>query len=347
MVEIHPRVAKALHNRQPVVALESTLIAHGLPWPINLETARQAETTVRNEGAEAATIAVMQGRVKIGLSGVELEELARGPGILKASRRDLCLAIAQRKTAATTVAATMFLAHEAGIRLLATGGIGGAHRGAVHSWDVSADLVELTRTPVAVVCAGAKSILDFPHTLEILETCGVPVVGYRTDDFPAFYQRSSGQPVSARVDTPVEAAALLEAHWQLKGCGIVLAQPVPAEAALESEELENAIIQAETDIRDAGIRGKELTPFFLVRLAELTGGKTIQANQALVAANAQLGGTSSLPGRERWIIALEARPTSSSIIDHVVKPRGLILGAAVQTGVGSRSAYLGSGHHIG
>src|SRR5205085_1295192 len=199
-LDSHPEVAAALREGRPVVALESTLIAHGLPWPLNLETAREAEAAVRAEGAVPATIAVWQGRPTVGLDAGRLEELARRRDVLKASRRDLAAAVAQGRTAATTVSATMFLAHRAGVRVFATGGIGGAHRG--DAWDVSADLTELGRTPVAVVCAGAKSILDLPRTLEILETEAVPVVGYGTDQFPAFYVHSSGEPVSARVESP-------------------------------------------------------------------------------------------------------------------------------------------------
>jgi pseudouridine-5'-phosphate glycosidase len=285
---VHPRVAAALQERRPVVALESTLLAHGLPWPINLETARVAEEAVRREGAEPATIAVWQGRPKIGLTEPELEELAQKKDVLKASRRDLAFAVAQGRTAATTVAATMFLAHKAAIRLFATGGIGGAHRGEAHYWDVSADLLELARTPVAVVCAGAKSILDVPRTLEILETHSVPVVGYRTDKFPAFYVHSSGGPVMARVDTPKEAAAFLAAHWELEGAGVVLAQPLPGDLALDPEEFARALIKAESQAAAADIHGKELTPFLLARLAEVTEGKTLRANQALVVANARL-----------------------------------------------------------
>src|SRR5437588_8125606 len=213
-VAIDPEVAAALQANRPIVALESTLIAHGLPWPINLETALLAEEAVRGEGAVPATIAVLQGRPSVGITRDQLEQLAHGTEIMKASRRDLATAIVKGLTAATTVAATMYLAHRAGIRLFATGGIGGAHRGAAHAWDISADLTELGRTPVAVVCAGAKSILDLPRTLEILETQGVPVLGYRTDEFPAFYLPSSGEKVCARVDTPDQAAGLLRAHWQ-------------------------------------------------------------------------------------------------------------------------------------
>jgi pseudouridine-5'-phosphate glycosidase len=288
LLDIRPEVAAALHAGPPVVALESTLIAHGLPWPVNLETAIAAEAAVREEEAIPATIAVWRGRPTIGLSQRELEELAQNPNVLKASRRDLAVAVAKGLKAATTVAATMFLAHLAGIRLVATGGIGGAHRGSEHAWDVSADLLELSRTPVAVVCAGAKSILDIPRTLEILETQGVPVVGYGTDEFPAFFVRVSGEPVPARVDIPEQAAALLTAHWQMGGAGVVLAQAVAADVALEQKEFDDAVRQADKQASETGVRGNRLTPFLLARLAELTNGKTLHANRALVVANARL-----------------------------------------------------------
>jgi pseudouridine-5'-phosphate glycosidase len=288
LLDVRPEVADALRSGRPVVALESTLIAQGLPWPVNLDTAREAEAAVRASGAVPATIAVLRGRPTVGLTDAEVEELARSRGVMKASRRDLAVAVARGETAATTVAATMFLAHRAGVRLFATGGIGGAHRGSAHEWDVSADLVELGRTPVAVICAGAKSILDLPRTLELLETEGVPVVGYGTDDFPAFYLRSSGEPVSARVDSPAEAAALLRAHWQLDGAGVVLAQPVAADVALDPEEWDCALREAEAEAAAAGVRGKALTPFLLGRLAELTDGKSLRANRTLVVANARL-----------------------------------------------------------
>jgi pseudouridine-5'-phosphate glycosidase len=288
LLEIRPEVAAALHAGRPVVALESTLIAHGLPWPLNLEVARAVEAVVCEEGAVPATIAVCEGRPTVGLDDQELQKLARSTGILKASRRDLGVAMAQKRTAATTVAATMFLAHQAGIRLFATGGIGGVHRDAIQPWDVSADLLELSRTPVAVVCAGAKSILDIPRTLEILETQGVPVIGYGIDEFPAFYLRSSGEPVTARADTPKEAADLLAAHWRLDGAGVVIAQPVVTDVALEPREFEDALVQVEKQAAGAGVRGKDLTPFLLSRLSEVTEGKTVRANQALVVANARL-----------------------------------------------------------
>jgi pseudouridine-5'-phosphate glycosidase len=268
--------------------LESTLITHGLPWPINLETAQRAEQAVRAEGAIPATIALLEGRIRIGLTGEELTALARSSGVLKASRRDLAAAIVQGRTAATTVAATMYLAHRAGIRIFATGGIGGVHRGGSSTLDVSADLHELARTPVAVVCAGAKSILDIPMTLEVLETLGVPVVGYGVDDFPAFYLRSSGEPLPARIDTPRQAAAVLRTHWDLQGTGVVIAQPPPLPYALDPDEFTLALQQAEAEAAGQGIRGKAVTPFLLSRLAEHTQGKTLTLNRELIVANAGL-----------------------------------------------------------
>jgi pseudouridine-5'-phosphate glycosidase len=297
LLDIRPEVAAAVRTGGAVVALESTLIAHGLPWPANLETAVASEEAVRAEGAVPATIAVLQGRPTIGLLRGELERLAEAEGVRKASRRDLAAAVAQKADAATTVAATMALARRAGLAVFATGGIGGVHRtagaehgssGAPQSWDVSADLHELSRTPVAVVCAGAKSILDLAATLEVLETCGVPVVGYGTAMFPAFYLSSSGLPVAARVDSADEAAALLAAHWALGGAGVVLAQPPPADAALEPAAFQQALDRAEAAAHAAGVRGPELTPFLLARLAEYTGGASVRANRALIVANARL-----------------------------------------------------------
>jgi pseudouridine-5'-phosphate glycosidase len=289
LLDVRPEPAAALRAGRPVVALESTLIAHGLPWPLNLETARAAEAAVRAAGATPATVAVWRGRPTVGLAPDELERLARSPDVRKASRRDLAAAVAQQATAATTVAATMALAHRAGIRVFATGGVGGVHPAAEGDPpDVSADLFELARTPVAVVCAGAKSILDLSATLEALETYGVPVVGYAADSFPGFYLRSSGLPVAARVDSPAEAAALLTAHWGLGGAGVVLAQPPPEGAAVEPAAFADALQQAEALARAAKVRGWALTPFLLARLAELTGGATLRANRALVVANARL-----------------------------------------------------------
>jgi pseudouridine-5'-phosphate glycosidase len=288
VIDVRPEVAEALRAGRPVVALESTLIAHGLPRPLNLETARRAEAAVRREGAVPATVAVLRGVPTVGLSDAEIQQLAGGDGVLKASSRDLATAVAQRRTAATTVAATMGLAHRAGIRVFATGGIGGVHRGATETWDVSADLTELTRTPVAVVCAGAKSILDLPRTLEVLETLSVPVVGYRTDTFPAFYVTSSGLPLSSQVQSPGEAADLLAAHWSLGGAGVVLAQPLDETAALEPGAFARSLSEAERLAAEWGVRGAALTPFLLACLAETTGGATTRANQALIVANARL-----------------------------------------------------------
>lgn len=288
-VQIRPEVADALRQGGAVVALESTLIAHGLPWPLNLETALAAEAAVRCEGAVPATIGVIDGQPIVGLEREDLEKLARAEGVLKVSRRDLAVAVAKQRTAATTVAATMMLAHRAGIRLFATGGIGGAHRGDhTHPWDISADLSELARTPVCVVCAGAKSILDIPRTLEILETAGVPVVGYGTDEFPAFYIHSSGERNTARVDAPDEAARLLRCHWDLGGGGVVLAQPIDRHVAMDPDSFMQALSCAEQEAVGVGVRGKELTPFLLGRLAEITEGQTLRANHVLVIANARL-----------------------------------------------------------
>jgi pseudouridine-5'-phosphate glycosidase len=286
MLEIRTPITAALRDGRPIVALESTLIAHGLPWPENLETARATEKAVREAGAVPATIAVLDGQPTIGLTDAEIERLAKEPGVGKASRRDLAAAVALGQTAATTVAATMAIAHLSGIHVFATGGIGGAHRH--DAWDISADLTELSQTPVAVVCAGAKSILDIRRTLEILETLGVPVLGYRCDKFPGFYLRSSGEPVSARVETSAEAARLLKAHWALGGRGVVLAQPVAAEFALECSEFQTALVEAERQADNQGIRGPGLTPFLLARLAELTNAMTLRANKELIVANARL-----------------------------------------------------------
>lgn len=293
LLHLNPEVTEALRTGLPLVALESTLIAHGLPYPVNLETARAAEAAVRATGAIPATIGVVEGCPTVGLTADQVEAFAQGKSIRKASRRDLAAAMAQKASAATTVAATMVLAHHAGIRVFATGGIGGVHppdRPGEPTWDVSADLDELARTPVAVVCAGAKNILDLPATLEVLETRSVPVVGFATDTFPAFYVHSSGLPVSARVDSPEEAARLLTAHWGLGGAGVVLAQPLAESAALDAAEFARFWQQAEEMARTQGVRGAARTPFLLARLAELTQGRSLRANQELILANATLAG---------------------------------------------------------
>lgn len=289
--QLSDEIAAALSEHRPVVALESTLIAHGLPWPINLETAQEAEAAVRQVGAIPATIAILGGVPTIGLNDAQLAGLALAHRVHKASRRDLGAALALGRTAATTVSATMALAHACGIRIFATGGIGGAHRttaGEDQTADISADLHELERTPVLVVSAGAKSILDLPRTLEILETLGVPVLGYGTDEFPAFYVATSGLPVSCRIDTPSEAAAVFAAHVRCGGGGAVLAQPCPPEIAIPRAEFQGWLEVAEEDARKAGIRGPRLTPYLLARLADLSAGRTLKANTALIVANARL-----------------------------------------------------------
>jgi pseudouridine-5'-phosphate glycosidase len=259
-----------------------------LPWPTNLETAQLAEQAVRDHGVTPATIAVLAGVPTIGLSESQLHDLARNRQAQKASSRDLGFVIAQKLDATTTVAATMRLAFQAGIRLFATGGIGGAHRGAEKTGDISADLWELAHTPVAVICAGAKSLLDIPRTLEILESYGVPVVGYGTEQFPGFLCRESGAAAPRKIATVEDAAALLKAHWAAGGAGAVIAQPVSESAALARQELERLIVAGEHEAMKSGIHGPRLTPFLLDFIARTTDGRSLQANQALVIANASL-----------------------------------------------------------
>jgi len=284
---VSAEVAAARSAGRPVVALESTLVAHGLPWPHNRETALEAEAAVRAAGATPATVAVWHGVPTVGLSEEQIVELARSPGVMKASRRDLGVAVGLGRSAATTVSATMALAHAAGVRVFATGGIGGAHP-EDEPFDISADLTELARTPVLVVCAGAKSILHLPRTLEILETLGVPVLGYRTDEFPAFTVASSSLPVPCRVDSAAEAARVFSAHVRLGGRGAVLAQPCPPQVAIPAAEFQTWLERARREAAAAATTGPRLTPFLLARLAELSGGRTLTANQALVVANARL-----------------------------------------------------------
>lgn len=284
MIDIRPHIAAALQKGKPVVALESTLISHGLPWPINLQTARRAEHVIHDQGAMPATIAVVRGVPTVGLDDNELLYLAQSDNVCKASRRDLASVLAKGLWAATTVSATMLLAHHAGLSVFATGGIGGVHPGSPP--DVSADLYELSRTPVAVVCSGAKSILDLPATLEVLETLGVPVVGFGTDTFPAFYVRCSGLPVSTRIDDLDALARLVRSHWNLNGGGIVIARPI--DAGLDADELARHINAAETEAHEQGISGAARTPFLLRRLAERSEGATLRANEDLIVANARL-----------------------------------------------------------
>lgn len=310
---LKPEVAQALHRRQPVVALESTLIAHGMPYPRNVETALALEELIRANGAVPATIAVLDGRIRIGLSAEDLERIGSSEAIGKLSRRDLPVAIANGSDGATTVAATMVCARLAEIPVFATGGIGGVHRNGDSTLDISADLEELARTRVAVVCAGAKAILDLPKTLEYLETRGVPVIGYRCDAFPAFYTRDSGCGVPHRCDSPAAVARVLRSQWNLGlAGGTVIANPIPAEAALDLVLVEQAIGRALADADSAGIQGKALTPFLLARLEDLTDGQTLEANIALVRSNAVLAAEIAVAGtvmvRET---ALPARAPSS------------------------------------
>jgi pseudouridine-5'-phosphate glycosidase len=289
-LDVSPEVRQALDAGQSIVALESTIIAHGMPYPQNVATALQVEGEVRAHGAVPATVAVVNGRLKAGLSADEIEALGRaGPRMAKVSRRDMGLVVAAGQSGATTVAATMIIAALAGIRVFATGGIGGVHRGAAESFDISADLQELARTPVAVVCAGVKSILDIPLTLEYLETQGVPVVGYGTDQLPAFFARDSGFGVDARLDTPAQIARALQAQWAmgLRG-GMVIANPVPEAHALPRERIDAAIDTALVDAAARGITGKAITPFLLERVNQLTGGDSLAANIQLVLNNARL-----------------------------------------------------------
>jgi len=295
VLEIRSEVQKALNANSPIVALESALISHGLSYPQNLETAQALDQAVRENGAVPATIAIIEGKIMVGLMEGELQRLATQKGVRKVSRRDLAIAVARGEDGATTVAATMCVASLAGIEVMATGGIGGVHRGqpfarfslARSSADISADLPELAQTRVAVVCSGAKSILDLPLTLEWLETHGVPILGYQTDEFPAFYSRQSGLPVDARVDTPDEAASIIRAKWELglEG-GVLVAVPVPEEAELPRELAEEAIARALAAARGQGITGKALTPFLLGRIAQSTEGASVEANVALLKNNA-------------------------------------------------------------
>ncbi|HAW85356.1 MAG: pseudouridine-5-phosphate glycosidase [Spirochaetes bacterium GWD1_61_31] len=288
-IEISPEVSAALQAGRPVVALESTIISHGLPWPENLEMARQTERLIREQGVVPATIAILAGRPVVGLNDGQIEQLAKQRDVAKVSRRDIGLIMATGRFGATTVASTMLLAQVAGIRVFVTGGIGGVHRHAQQTMDVSADLQELARTPVAVVCAGAKSILDIGLTLEYLETQGVPVVGLDTDDFPAFYTRSSGFPVDARL-TIQQAATAMHAHWELGLTnGLVVANPIPADQALEESYINGIIEEALRAADDQGIKGKAITPFLLARIKELSGGRSLAANLALVYHNAIQG----------------------------------------------------------
>lgn len=284
---IDPQVQAALGAGTAVVALESTIITHGMPFPQNLEMARNVEAVIRRAGATPATVAIMDGQFRVGLNAGELEQLARAGGTAaKASRRDVAALVAGKGTAGTTVATTMQIAALAGIAVFATGGIGGVHRGAETSFDVSADLDELGRTPVAVVCAGAKSILDIPKTLEVLETKGVPVLGYRTEEFPAFWARTSGWKVDRRYDSAAEVAAVLDTQFALGMGGVLIANPIPEADALDAAEMESWIDAALRGAEQEGVARNGLTPFLLKRIFELTDGRSLVANIALVEHNA-------------------------------------------------------------
>ncbi len=289
--ELHlsPEIADTLKIGGAVVALESTLITHGLPYPANVETALAMEAAVRSQGAVPATIAVLKGRLSVGLTADDIERLGRMPSanVRKCSRRDLPIAVGLGEDGATTVAGTMIVANIAGIHLFATGGIGGVHRG--HPFDISADLIELGRTPVAVVCSGAKSILDLPLTMEVLETQGVPVIGYGTDMLPAFYSRSSGLPVGVYLETPRDVAQVIQATWSLNlGHGLLITVPVPEGDELPDSVAEIAIQQATAEANAQGIHGKDVTPFVLGRVAELTEGQSRRANTSLLVNNARV-----------------------------------------------------------
>lgn len=292
---ILPEVEAALAGDKPVVALESTVITHGLPTTVNLETAQAMEQAIRQAGAVPATIAIIRGKIHIGLTPDQLSYLAVLPGeeVRKCSRRDLPLAVAKGENGATTVAGTMILAHLAGIPVFATGGIGGVHRG--HPFDVSADLAELGRTPVTVVCSGPKAILDLPLTREVLETNGVPVIGYGTDEMPAFFKRRSGLAVDARIDTPAGAARIIRMRNEMAlASGILITVPVPAGAAGDPELIDAAINTATTEADARGIHGPAATPWLLARVATLTNGKSLQANRELLTNNARIAGMISV-----------------------------------------------------
>ena len=288
-IRLSAEVKDALESRRPVVAFESTIISHGMPWPKNRDTALAAEAMARASGAVPATVAVMDGRIAVGLEAAEVERLATETAVLKVSRRDLSWALAAGRTGATTVSATMFAAFRAGIDVFATGGIGGVHRGAAETFDISADLTELAATSVCVVSAGAKAILDIPKTLEMLETLGVPVVSFGTPEFPAFYSRASGLPAPLRVDTPEEVAAMLATQRALRlPQGILVAQPVPAGDEIPREAMDAWIAQALKELGDRQVSGKAVTPFLLSRIVELSGGASLETNVKLFHNNVRL-----------------------------------------------------------
>src|SRR5258706_7606111 len=287
-ITLSDEVQAALQQQRPVVALESTVIAHGLPYPVNIEVAQAMEAAIRAEGAIPATVGILNGKIVIGLTQDEIQYLGTARDILKVSRRDLAVTLATRQTGATTVAGTMLCASMVGIRFFATGGIGGVHRGAETSMDISADLTELSRTPVLVVCAGAKSILDLDLTLEYLETQGVPVIGWQTGEFPAFYVRSSGRRLAHRVDDVATIAAIARVQWECQLQGLVVGCPIPEQYAMDPGPLEAATEEALRLARKQGIRGSATTPFLLAHVAKVTAGESVEANKALLINNAQM-----------------------------------------------------------
>ena len=291
MIRVNPEVEKALQEKRAVVALESTIISHGMPYPQNVETALAVEKIVREHGGVPATIGIIDGVGVVGMSQEEIEEFGRrGMSIPKVSRRDLPVIMARKSWGATTVATTMIIAAMGGVEFFVTGGIGGVHRGAEETFDVSADLEELARTNVTVICAGAKAILDLPKTLEVLETKGVPVLGYQTDELPAFYTRTSGLKVDTRVDTPKEAADIVKAKRELGlDGGVLITNPIPEDQSMDPDFINANIEQAIKDMDEKGIKGKECTPFLLARIAEITEGKSLAANIQLVFNNAAVG----------------------------------------------------------
>ncbi len=290
---VSEEIRVGLSRGQAVVALESTLVAHGLPWPSNLETALAMEAAVRDEGGVPGTIALIEGGLRVGLTGAELETLARHPETFqKAGVRDLPVFVSRGGSAATTVGSTVFLAHRAGIKVMATGGIGGVHRDAPETGDVSSDLLELAKTPVVVVCSGAKSILDLPRTMEVLETLSVPVVGYGVDEFPAFYCRESGIRLDHRIDEPGQAVSIYRAARRLRlPAGLLVANPPPADFCFDFQEMEGWVSESLEQALHAGISGKAVTPFLLDRIRELSGGRSLKVNQALAVSNARLAAT--------------------------------------------------------
>ncbi len=289
LLDLSADAASAIAKKRPIVALESTIITHGMPFPKNLETAMMLEETVRAGGATPATIAVIDGRFKVGLDKAQLQSLAQlSGGVVKASRRDLAAVAARHGAAGTTVAATMYIAELAGVEIFATGGIGGVHRGAEETFDISADLIELSRSRVAVVCAGAKSILDIDKTLEFLESQGVAICGYQCDEFPAFFARSSGVKLDHRCDGPVDLARMVRLQREIGPGGLLIANPIPVDHALDAEAIERRIVEAVKEAKTKGVSKKDVTPYLLRRVVELTEGRSLDANMALVRNNAAL-----------------------------------------------------------